>query len=60
MLSKIFEKKTKAEKILVVDDEPGMVMVVSKFLKHNGYEVITASDGVEGISKSESELPNGD
>jgi len=58
MLSKIFEKKTNTGKILIVDDEPGMVMVVSKFLKHNGYEVITAQDGVECISKSESELPD--
>ena len=58
MLSKIFEKKTNTGKILVVDDEPGMVMVVSKFLKHNGYEVITAQDGLECISKSESELPD--
>ena len=58
MLSKIFEKKTNTGKILIVDDEPGMVMVVSKFLKHNGYEVITAQDGLECISKSESELPD--
>jgi len=58
MLSRIFEKKTNTGKILVVDDEPGMVMVVSKFLKHNGYEVITAQDGLECISKSETELPD--
>lgn len=58
MLSKIFEKKTNTGKILVVDDEPGMVMVVSKFLKHNGYEVITAQDGLECISKSETDLPD--
>jgi len=58
MLSKIFEKKTNTAKILVVDDEPGILMVISKFLKHNGYEVITAHDGLECISKSESELPD--
>ncbi len=58
MLSKIFEKKTNAAKILVVDDEPGMVMVLSKFLKHNGYEVVTASDGLECIAKAEDELPD--
>ena len=58
MLSKIFENKANAKKILVVDDEPGEVMVVSKFLKHNGYDVITASDGLECIAKAENELPD--
>ena len=58
MLSEIFRKKAGAEKILVVDDEPDMVMVVSKFLKHSGYEVITANDGLECITKTESELPD--
>lgn len=57
MLSRIFENKANAKKILVVDDEPGQVMVVSKFLKHNGYDVITASDGLECIAKAEDELP---
>ena len=58
MLSRILKKKTNAEKILVVDDEPGQVMVISKFLKHNGYEVITASDGLECIAKAEDEPPD--
>ncbi len=57
MLSKIFKKRANVEKILVVDDEPGMVMIISKVLKHNGYEVITANDGLEGIAKAENELP---
>jgi CheY-like chemotaxis protein len=54
----MFEKKANTEKVLVVDDEPGMVMILSKFLKHNGYDVITASDGLECIAKAESELPD--
>ena len=58
MLSKVFKEKTKIRKILVVDDEPGEVMVVSKFLKHNGYDVITASDGLECIAKAENESPD--
>ena len=57
MLSKVFKEKTNIRKILVVDDEPGEVMVVSKFLKHNGYDVITASDGLECIAKAENEQP---
>jgi len=58
MLSTVFKDKTKVRKILVVDDEPGEIMVVSKFLKHNGYDVITASDGLECIAKAENELPD--
>ncbi|MCK4791542.1 MAG: response regulator [Desulfobacteraceae bacterium] len=58
MLSKLFAKKTDIKRILVVDDEPGQVMVISKFLKHNGYEVITANDGLECIAKAENELPD--
>ncbi len=58
MLSRISKGKTKVAKILVVDDEPGEVMVVSMFLKHNGYEVITASDGLQCLAKAGSERPD--
>jgi len=54
-MSKELEDKTNAEKILVVDDEPGMVIILSKFLTHHGYEVVTAEDGVECIAKAQSE-----
>jgi len=58
MLSKILKKKTKTKKILVVDDEPDVVMVVSKILKYNGYDVITADDGLQCLDKAESEQPD--
>lgn len=35
------------DKILVVDDEPGIVQVTSLFLQSEGYEAEGASDGVE-------------
>ena len=54
-MSKELKDKTNAEKILVVDDEPGMVIILSKFLTHHGYEVVTAKDGVECIAKAQSE-----
>lgn len=38
---------TKKEKILVVDDEPGIVNLTSLFLQEEGYETIGAGDGVE-------------
>ena len=58
MLSGISKKKTKAAKILVVDDEPDIVRIVSKSLMLNGYEVITANDGLECVTKAEDELPD--
>ncbi|MBI3312851.1 MAG: response regulator [Candidatus Omnitrophica bacterium] len=47
-----------AKKILVVDDEPLILRVVSSRLKVNGYNVITASDGQEAFDKARSENPD--
>ena len=37
-----------AKRVLVVDDEPNIVDILRFNLEREGYEVITASDGVEG------------
>ncbi len=39
-------------KILIADDSPTIVEVVRFLLQSHGYEVITASDGIEAISKT--------
>ncbi len=57
-MSVIFKGKIQTRKILVVDDEPDMVRIVSKSLRLNGYEVITANDGLECVTKAEDELPD--
>ena len=36
-------------KILVIDDEPSIVNLVSAYLKPEGYEVFTATDGPSGL-----------
>ncbi len=46
------------KKILVIDDEPDMVTYLSTLLEDNGYEVITASDGEEGLEKVKAERPD--
>ncbi len=46
------------KKILVVDDEEEMVMAVQARLEANGYEVVTAYDGEEGLKKARSENPD--
>ncbi len=46
------------KKILIVDDEPDMIYAVEMQLKANHYEVLTASDGKEGLEKARSESPD--
>jgi DNA-binding response OmpR family regulator len=46
------------KKILVVDDEPEIVELTKKRLERQGYAVITAFDGVEGIKKVGQEKPD--
>lgn len=45
-------------KILVVDDEPDILEFLRYNLVKEGYEVITANNGEEGIRKAEEEKPN--
>jgi len=46
------------KKILVVDDEPNIVKTVKSRLKANGYDVVTAYDGEEGLDKAYKEKPD--
>lgn len=45
-------------KILVVDDEPDSVDYVSSILEENGYEPISATDGIEGLELARKEKPD--
>ena len=45
-------------KILVVEDEPNMVAGLRDNFEFEGYEVITASDGVEGLERALAESPD--
>ncbi|MCC6430623.1 MAG: sigma-54-dependent Fis family transcriptional regulator [Gemmatimonadaceae bacterium] len=44
-------------RILVVDDEPGIRQALGQLLEYEGFEVRTASGGVEGISEYEKFRP---
>ncbi|MBI3036436.1 response regulator [Candidatus Woesearchaeota archaeon] len=46
------------KKILVVDDEPNILKLVSFILASKGYDVIEASGGAEGITKAKAEKPD--
>lgn len=45
-------------KILVIDDEPSIVNLVSAYLKPEGYEVFTASDGASGLKSARAFKPD--
>jgi len=40
--------------ILVIEDDPDVLSMIIKHLKYLGYEVISASDGMEGLKKLDS------
>ena len=46
------------KKILVVDDEPNIVDILRFNLQREGYEVVAAYDGQEGLDKARSEGPD--
>lgn len=46
-----------AHKILIIDDDPLIIQVLESRLTANGYEVISAADGKEGLNKARSEKP---
>jgi DNA-binding response OmpR family regulator len=45
-------------KILVVDDDPDILEAISMILESQGYDVITARDGVEGLANLKAEKPD--
>ena len=46
------------KKILVVDDEPDFAALVQGNLEKEGFEVVVAYDGVEGLAKVEEDRPD--
>ncbi|MEO1484774.1 MAG: response regulator transcription factor [Bacteroidota bacterium] len=50
--------KTKDIRILLVDDEPDILEIVSYNLTSEGYEVFTAKNGAEGVAKAKKKHPH--
>lgn len=46
------------KKILIIEDDPAISRLVDYSLRHEGYEVITATNGLEGIRKVHNEAPD--
>lgn len=47
-----------AKKILIIEDDPAISRLVDYTLRHQGYEVITSANGLEGIRKAHEEAPD--
>ncbi len=45
-------------RILIIDDEPSIVKLLTRRLEVAGYEVLTAADGQEGLGKARAGLPD--
>lgn len=45
-------------RILVVDDEPDLLVLLEEHLSQEGYDVITASTGMQAIAKAREEYPD--
>jgi len=58
MLSKGITEKTGTRKILVVDDEKDVLLVLQRSLAAEGYSVITAENGRDAIISAASEHPD--
>jgi CheY-like chemotaxis protein len=46
------------KRILVIDDEPDLVEVLSSILQYEGYEVFAARNGQEGIQRAAELMPD--
>jgi len=52
------DKLRPPKKVLIIDDEPDIVVYLTLLLENNGYEVISASDGEKGLELAKSEDPD--
>ena len=49
---------TTKKKILVIDDDPNLVVYLTTLLGDHGYSTVSAKDGKEGLEKIQSEKPD--
>lgn len=47
-----------AKKVLIIDDEPHILLVVANRLRANGFEVVSALSGPEGLERVKKEKPD--
>ncbi len=45
-------------KILVVDDDPGITLLLKRIFSKKGHQIVTASNGWEGLKMAQEEVPD--
>jgi DNA-binding response OmpR family regulator len=58
MLKVSHRRKIKLTKVLIIEDEPNMVLGLKDSCEYEGYEVSVARDGKEGLEKASIEKPD--
>jgi len=46
------------KKILIIEDEKNIILLLKMFLEHNGFEVFTAGNGFDGIKIAQESNPD--
>lgn len=46
------------KKILVIEDDPGSLRLMVYSLQHQGYHVLTATNGLEGVREAQEKKPD--
>lgn len=49
---------TQKLKVLIVDDDPNLRLLASAALRHDGYDIMEAGDGIEGLKRFADQRPN--
>lgn len=52
------EDQRRQKKVLVIDDEPDIIDVIQTVLSSNGFAVVSALNGEEGMEKARTEKPD--
>jgi two-component system, OmpR family, alkaline phosphatase synthesis response regulator PhoP len=50
--------ESKGKKVLIADDEPDIIEIISYNLKKEGYDIYTAKDGDDALHKVKQVLPD--
>ncbi|NEP05147.1 MAG: response regulator, partial [Okeania sp. SIO4D6] len=48
---------TDQRRLMLVDDDPNLILLVKDYLEFRGYQVTTAENGREALEKLENEIP---
>jgi DNA-binding NarL/FixJ family response regulator len=51
-------KDASKQKLLLIDDDPNLILLVKDYLEFNGYQVLTANQGREAIKILEQDTPD--